>query len=114
VMPEAWERAESRDRHVGQLNSLGFGVLILLDVYAGTTGVQVDVAPFATQDFALRIPVVRARIRNAFSSGSSFSSHTRIIATISSGSGDRSRPGGSFSCGTTLTGFLSYFSKRIA
>jgi hypothetical protein len=40
-------------RHVGQLNSLGFVVLRLPDVYAGITGIEVDVAPSAAQDFAL-------------------------------------------------------------
>jgi len=62
----------------------------------------------------LRIPVIGASTRKALSSRSPFSSQTRIISMISSGSGNLSRPGGSFSCGTALTGFLSYFSKRMA
>src|SRR5713101_7987635 len=43
----ARKRAESVDRHVRQLNSLGFIILRLPDVYAGIPRIDVDVAPLA-------------------------------------------------------------------
>ena len=48
----ARKRAESVDRHVRQLNSLGFIILRLPDVYAGIPRIDVDVAPLAAQDLS--------------------------------------------------------------
>ena len=76
----------------------GSRFFVMRDVNRGVLGVEIDVASISELRISpFRIPVVGARIRNALSSRSPFSSQTRIIATISSGSGNRSRPGGSFS-----------------